>query len=427
MIVSHKIQFKDLKSEQIEHFKQASGVARFTYNWALSRYKEQLEIYKKSNLKEDKPNILNLKKEFNSIRKEQFPWTYSVSKCVSARSFTNLQKAFSNFFNKNTKSKFPKFKSKNNSNNSFYIDNYLFKVDNKTVKLPIIGLVKLTESLKFVGKIMSGTISESGGKWFISVAVDILENPSQFIKKNSNINLVNELKIQNFKENKSESVGIDLGIKTVVVTSDGEEIQSPKPLKKHLKKLKRLQRRHSKKVGGIKYVNKERVVEKNSQNKEKSRVKLARLHYKISSIRKDWLHKVSKYLCESYSSGVIALEDLQVSGMVRNHKLARAIIDVGFGMFRSFIEYKSVRFKNELRVIDKWYPSSKLCSECGTKNPDLKLSDRVYQCINPNCNLNLNPIDRDYNASVNIRDCGFDNYKVITYSILWILTNQKYL
>lgn len=129
------------------------------------------------------------------------------------------------------------------------------------------------------------------------------------------------------------------------------------------------------------------------------------------------MHKVSKYLCENYKSGVIALEDLQVSGMVRNHKLARAIIDVGFGMFRSFIEYKSVRFNNELRVINKWYPSSKLCSVCGCKNPDLTLSDRVYQCVNLGCDLNLNPIDRDYNASVNIRDCGFENYRVITSSV----------
>lgn len=391
MILAHKIELKPT-IEQEKYFYKSCAVDRFVYNWALNRYKEQLEVYKKSNLKEDKPNILNFKKEFNAIKHDSFKWVTEVTKCASEQPFNNLRNAFTKFFSKT--GKFPKFHNRDRKN-SFYLSNDKFVIINGYVKVPKLGLVKLKELLKFKGKIMSGTISLNGSKWFISVSVDIsndIEQINDFYqeKLTNNINLKDEIKVVNFKENKSESVGIDLGIKTAIVTSDGEEIQSPKPLKKYCKKLKRLQKRLSKKVKG-------------SKNRNKAKKILAKLHTRISNIRKDWLHKVTKYLCVNYKT--IALEDLHIKGMIKNHKLAKAISDIGLGMFRSFIEYKAKFIMTEIKIINRFAPSSKTCSSCGWINKKLTLKDRIFQC--QECKIS---IDRDYNASLNILKFSTQGY-----------------
>ena len=251
----------------------------------------------------------------------------------------------------------------------------------------------MKEKLKFSGKIISGTISKSGSKWFVSISVEIIEKSIESFYKEkltNNPRLKNEIKVNNFKEIKSESIGVDLGIKTAVVTSDNEEIQAPKPLKKFCKKLKRTQRGLSKKVKG-------------SQNRNKAKVKLSKLHAKIANIRKDWLHKVTKYLCVNYKT--IALEDLHIKGMIKNHKLAKAISDVGLGMFRNFIEYKSKITATRINFIDRFAPSSKTCSCCNWKNEKLTLKDRIFEC--ENCNT---VIDRDYNASLNILKFSTQGY-----------------
>lgn len=383
MIFAHKIRLNPTPKQE-QYFRQACGVARFTYNWALAQYKQQLVIYKQTNNKEDKPNILELKKKFNSVKRELFPWAMDVTKCASAQSFSNLQKALSNFFSKRTK--FPT-KHKKGKRDSFYISNDQFSVLDKLVKIPKLGVVKLQEALKYTGKIMSGVISSQGDKWYIAINVDISNNPEQindfYSKKlTNNPRLKDEIKVINFNQNKSEAIGIDLGIKIAIVTSDGEEIQAPKPLKRSLKKLKRTQRRLSKKVKG-------------SNNRYKAKLMLSKLHARISNIRKDWLHKVSKYLCVNYKT--IALEDLHIKGMIKNHKLAKAISDIGLGTFRQFIQYKANITCSIVRFIGRFQPSSKTCSSCGYVKETLSLSERTFKC--EHCNLS---IDRDYNASINI-------------------------
>lgn len=391
MIVAHKIELNPTV-EQVKYLTKACAVDRFTYNWALGKYKEQLKVYQESKKDEDRPNINKLKKEFNKVKHEQFTWVTEVTKCASEQSFVNLNKAFSNFFNKKLKSKFPKFHNKDKKN-SFYISNDKFKIKKDLIQIPKLGWVKMKEQLKFTGNIMSGTVSLNGNKWFISISVELAEKEAEVFyseKLTNNPRLKDEVKVSNFKEDKSQSIGIDLGIKTAVVTSDGEEIQAPKPLKKFCKKLKRTQKALSRKIKG-------------SKNRNKAKVKLSKLHAKIANIRKDWLHKVTKYLCVNYKT--IALEDLHIKGMIKNHNLAKAISDVGLGMFRCFIEYKSKLTNTQVNFIDRFAPSSKTCSCCGWKNEKLSLKDRTFICNT--CNL---IIDRDYNASINILNFSTQGY-----------------
>ena len=391
MIVSHKIELSPSEGD-IKYLERACAVDRFTYNWALGRYKEQLRIYQESRLDEDRPNINKLKKEFNQVKYEQFKWVIEVTKCASEQPFVNLNKAFSNFFNKNIKARFPKFHKKNKKN-SFYLNNDKFKINNFLIKIPKLGWVKMKEELKFQGKIMSGTISKVGNKWFISISVEISQKQTQeFYSKKlvNNPNLKNEIQVINFKEIKSKAIGVDLGIKTAIVTSDGEIIKAPKPLKKFCKKLKRTQKALSKKIKG-------------SKNRNKAKTKLSKLHAKIANIRKDWLHKVTKYLCVNYKT--IALEDLHIKGMIKNHNLAKAISDVGLGMFKIFIQYKANITGTTINFIDRFAPSSKTCSSCNWKNEQLTLKDRTFKC--DNCNT---IIDRDYNASLNILNFSTQGY-----------------
>ena len=273
------------------------------------------------------------------------------------------------------------------------MNNDKFKINNFLIKIPKLGWVKMKEELKFQGKIMSGTISKVGNKWFISISVEISQKQTQeFYSKKlvNNPNLKNEIQVINFKEIKSKAIGVDLGIKTAIVTSDGEIIKAPKPLKKFCKKLKRTQKALSKKIKG-------------SKNRNKAKTKLSKLHAKIANIRKDWLHKVTKYLCVNYKT--IALEDLHIKGMIKNHNLAKAISDVGLGMFKIFIQYKANITGTTINFIDRFAPSSKTCSSCNWKNEQLTLKDRTFKC--DNCNT---IIDRDYNASLNILNFSTQGY-----------------
>lgn len=360
MNLSHRIQLNPNK-KQIEYFTKACGVARFAYNWALEQSKSQ-----------EKLNLPELKKEFNKIKKEQFPWIYEVHKDANQQVFSDLNKSFIRFFKK--QSKYPKFKNKHR-NNSFYVSNDKFRVEGRYIILPVIGSVKMTEELRFDGKILSARVTKRADKWFVAISCELLDYKLDRISDGA--------------------IGIDLGIKTALVCSNGEEFQAPKPLKKNLEKLKKLQKSASRKIKG-------------SQNRKKANQKVAKLHYKISNIRKDFLNKVSTKICRENQT--IVIEDLHVKGMMRNHCLARAISDIGFAEFRRQLEYKSQIYRNKLKIADRWFPSSKLCSNCGSLKEDLTLKDRTYKC---DCGLE---IDRDLNAALNLlslglRDnaCGHEN------------------
>jgi len=337
-----------------QYFKQACGIARFTWNWALEEWKRQYE----NGLK---PRAFALKKQFNAIKPVDFPWMYDVTKYASQQPFIFMQTAFNRFFK--GLGGYPQFKKKNH-HDSFYVGNNHIKLDGKYIKLPKLGWIRMREALRFSGKVISATISNKANKWFVSLNVELEQMP---------------------KSCESQAgVGVDLGIKALATLSNGKAFEAPKPLKKFLKKLKRMQRSLSRRVKG-------------SHNRQKLKQKIASVHAKITNIRQDSLHKITRYLTDSF--GGIVIEDLNVSGMLKNRKLSRAITDIGFYEFRRQLEYKSKYKGNYLLIADRWFPSSKNCSNCGQKKEELKLSERVYHCSA--CGHEQ---DRDLNAAINLKN-----------------------
>ena len=359
MLFAHVIALDPTEAQVTALFK-AAGCARFAYNWGLAEWNKQY----KAGLK---PSAYGLKKQFNAIKEEQFPWIYDSPKDANQQAFTNLGTSFKNFFDsikgkrKGCKVGYPKFK-KNGQNDKFYVSNDQLWVRGKIVNLPVIGPIKTFEELRFEGKILSGKVSRVADRWFISVSVEVAD--SYDVK---------------FKSTSRPIVGIDLGVKTAVVTSSWQEFQSPKPLKAALKKLARANRvLHRRKKG--------------SSNRRKAAMKVARVHARIANIRKDWAHKVTTQIC--CENQAVVIEDLNVSGMLRNHKLARSISDIGFGMFRRFMEYKSMKFGIAIIVASRWFPSTKTCSSCSFVNEPVPLSQRTFVC-----DYCRSTMDRDLNAA----------------------------
>ena len=355
MTLTHKIRLYPTIKQTIL-LSKSCGVSRFTYNWALAKWNELYEAG-------EKPSSLSLAKQFNAIKREEFPWITEVTKCAPERAFANLGNAFISFFK--TKKGYPKFKKKGKKD-SYYVSNDRIIFDNYKIRLPKIGWVRLAEKLRFNGKIMSGVVSRTADKWFISVAVEMPD------------------KIFNQVENQ-DSIGVDLGIKELAVCSNGTVFPTIKPLRKRLKKLRRLSKSLSRKVKG-------------SNNRKKAKTKLSSFHYKISCLRKDYLDKITTYLSRNFK--YISIEDLNVSGLMKNKKLSRAISDIGWSKFRRQLEYKTKLYGSNLITIDRFFPSSKMCSECGQIKDSLSLSERTFSC---ECGLE---IDRDLNAAININTVG---------------------
>jgi putative transposase len=337
-----------------------AGAARFAWNWALGR------IVKK----EAKPNAMTLHRELNTLKSIDFSWMYEVSKCAPQEALRNLQTAFARFFKENkngNKAGFPRFKSKHRNKPSFKLTGTI-NVEDKRVQLPRLGWLRLKEHgyLPKETKVLSATCSEHAGRWFVSISVQ------------EEINTVVG----------SGILGIDLGIKTLATCSDGTFFQNPKALPSHQKHLKKLQKRHSRQKKG-------------SKRREKTRNKVGSLHYRIGCIRKDAIHKATSWIVKTKRPEIVVLEDLNVLGMLKNHRLARSISDAAFHEFRSQMTYKQAWNGGSVLEADRFFPSSKTCSECGTIKEDLKLSDRTFQC---DCGLRM---DRDLNASINLEHYGW--------------------
>lgn len=356
---AYKTQIKPNNS-QLTHLRQAVGNARFSYNWALSIKKTALESSSPI------PNAIELHRKINVLKKSELDFLYLSSKCVTQEALRDCDKAFQNFFReikkKNKKVGFPKFKSKKNDKQSFRLTGTI-KVLDGYIQLPRLGKIKLFEKdyLPKDSKILSATVSKRADRWFVSIQVE-----------------------EEYKE-KSQgngTIGVDLGIKTLATCSDGTTYENPKALKKNLKKLKRKQRQLSRKKKG-------------SKNREKAKNKLSKLHYRISNIRKDCLHKATSEIIQK--NNVIILEDLKISNMIKNHKLAQAISDVGMYEFKRQVEYKSIWNRRLVIYADQYFPSSRQCSCCGHKKDKLGLGERTYSCSN--CGMNM---DRDLNAAKNL-------------------------
>jgi len=358
MIVAHKIRL-DPTNKQVTYFAKASGTARFAYNWALAEWKRQYGEWKLDNSL-PKPSELSLLRQLNAVKREQFPWMMEVTKCAPQIAIMQLGDAFKNFWR--GRAKYPKFRRKG-VHDRFAITNDQFTVSGKKIRIPKLGWVRMKESLRFIGKILSATVSRIADRWYVSITVETDHIPMRPA------------------ENQGE-VGVDLGVSALATLSTGEKVIGPKPHKALLSRLKRLSRRLSKKQDG-------------SANRVKAKVRLARLHARIANIRKDALHKLTADLTRRFHT--IAIEDLDVSGMMRNHRLARSIADMGFYEFRRQLMYKIERRGGLLIVVDRWFPSSKMCSVCGTVQDKMPLSIRQWSC--PDCGTFH---DRDVNAARNI-------------------------
>lgn len=354
---AHKIRINPT-TEQEQWLLQACGIARFCFNWGLEKWGEQ---YKAG----EKPGAYNLKKQFNAIKGEQFPFVYNVDKCAVDTGFRNLDAAFKNFFrrckNGDKKKGYPKFKSRKYGKLSYRTDGYRAKLDRYWIKLPrLTSPINMTEPLRLDGEIKSVTVSKDDEYWYVAVNVEL--DPPEHIYP-------------------QWSVGIDLGVKTLAVLSDGTEFENQKLLRSELRRLKRLNQELSRRRIG-------------SGRWKRTKKKLARLHKCIANKRLDYCHKMTTQIASAYR--IVGMEDLNVAGMLRNHRLALSIADAGFGEIGRQLKYKAECYGGELIKIDRFFPSSKLCRHCGSINDELKLSDREWNC---DCGAVL---DRDLNAAINI-------------------------
>jgi putative transposase len=361
MMIAHKVALNP-NNKQATHFAQAAGVARFAYNWALTEWQSQYEVWKTDNTLK-KPSQMALRRQLNAMKRDQFPWMMSVTKNAPQMAIIQLGEAFKNFFA--GRAKYPTYRKKG-VHDRFSLTNDQFRIEGSRIRIPNLGWVRMRESLRFSGKIMSATISRVANRWFVSVTVDVTDHSHLPEAKNQG------------------AVGVDLGVSALATLSTGETIEGPKALKQLFKKLQRTSRSLSRKKKG-------------SANYKKAKQKLAKLHARISNLRKDALHKVTTDLTSRYHT--IGIEDLNVKGMMRNRRLARSIGDMGFFEFRRQLEYKADMRGGQVVVADRWFASSKLCSVCGTKNDDLKLSDRNWTCLC--CNTRH---QRDINAGVNLKN-----------------------
>ena len=345
-------------SEQEHFLRQACGVARFAFNWGLAEWKRQYESG-------GKPSAYALRKQFNAIRREQFPWSYDVTKCAVDSGFRNLDTAFRNFFRRckkgGVKKGYPNFKSKKCSRLSFRMGGARIKVDDHWLKLERLDApINMAETLRLEGKIVSVTVSEDAGYWYAAINVEV-EKPEHTHPK--------------------ESVGVDLGIKTLAVLSDGTQFENQKLLRSKLRKIKMFNRELSRRQQG-------------SGHWQRTKRKLAKLHRCVADSRLDYQHKMTTKIAQTYR--VIGVEDLNVSGMVKNHRLALSIADAGFGEIRRQLIYKAEWYGGQVVAIDRFFPSSRLCKNCGTVKDDLTLDDRIFVC---KCGY---AADRDLNAACNI-------------------------
>lgn len=337
------------------------GCSRFVFNWALN---EKSKAYS-----QDRKNInyFNLASRITDLKKqEEFYWLLDVNSQVLQMSLRNLDNAYTRFFHK--KANFPRFKKKNNTQ-SFQCPQGI-KIKDNEIYLPKIGWINFYLSRPFIGIIKTVTVSKKpSGKYFISILCD------------------NGLVIPEKRKIKKEtSVGIDLGIKSFAVTSDGNVFENQKYLGKNLLRLRVEQRKLQRAVKG-------------SNNRNKQRVVIAKLHEKITNQRFDYIHKISSSLVSKYDT--IIMEDLAIANMLKNHNLARSISDQGWSMLNEQLKYKCDWYGKNYIKINRFEPSLKICNCCGHINNGLVLSNREWICIN--CNSKN---DRDLNASLNIRDFG---------------------
>ncbi len=359
MIKSFKYRIHPNKSQEVL-LSKTFGCIRIIWNANV----ESFNSYDKDN--NPKPKLISKSDLINDK-----PWLNEVSAAAIQQKIRDFKETTSQFFSKTRKKKInkPVFKKKS-GNQSYRLPNQKFLINGNKIRLEKIGWVKMSVDRIIPDncKIVSCTISKNCcNQYFVSISVDA---------------------IIYHKPKTGKSVGVDLGLKSFATLSDNVVIDNIKFFREKQSEIVKIQ----------KYLSRKR---KGSNRYRKNKLRIARLHNKIANKRNDFLHNTTTYLVNNYD--VICIEDLNVSGMLSNHKLAKAISDTSFHQFRSILEYKCNWYGKELVIIDRFYPSSKTCSKCGWKKEDLTLSDRVFKC--ENCGVE---IDRDLNAAINIERIGVD-------------------
>ena len=374
-------------AEQKSKIHQTIGVSRFIYNFYIAHNKEIYAREGKFVSGMDFSKWLNNKYIPNN---KDMKWIKEVSSKATKQAIMNGDKAFRDFFKK--AKGFPRFKKKKNQDVKAY-----FPKNNKTdwtlerhrVKIPTLGWIRLKEFgyIPVNSIVKSGTVSQKADRYYVSILVE--ENDKKVYKSTN------------------EGVGIDLGVKEFVVCSDGikfKNINKTSTVKKIEKKLKREQRKLSRKYESLKIRNKNiKEGRATRQNIQKQVVKVQKLHQRLTNIRTDYINKIVSSIIKQKPS-YITIEDLNVKGMMKNKHLSKAIASQKFFEFKTKLISKCKQNNIELRIVDRFYPSSKTCSQCGKVKKDLKLSDRIYRC---DCGLT---IDRDLNASINLKNAK--KYKI---------------
>lgn len=390
MLKAYKIEIKPTEKQK-EKINKTIGVCKFIYNFYLSKNKEYYEETKKFMSANEFSKWLN--NEFIPNNKS-YLWIKEVSSKAVKQSIYNAEKAFKKFFK--GKSKFPRYKKKSDTDVKMYVpknNKSDFPIERHRIKVPTLDFIRFKEYgyIPINSKVTSATLSKDSDKYYISI-------------------LVEEDKKEAECKRKKEGIGIDLGLKEFAVCSNKEvfkNINKTKKVKKLEKKIKRESRSLSRKLEKKKKKKKNEEVKSanNTANIKKNILRVQILYRKLRNIRIEYVRFVVNSLVKADNlPEYISIEDLNVSGMMKNRHLSKAIQSQNFYYFRLFLIEQCKKYDVELRIIDRYYPSSKLCSCCGKIKKDLKLSDRIYKC---ECG---NEIDRDYQASINIRDCKI--YKI---------------
>lgn len=374
VIKAHKI-LLDTTPEIDALFKSWCGVARWTYNYGLEQKKK---AYEKTG---ESPSNYTLAKEIVVLKKtDEYAWLRDAPKSIPRVALAQLETAYANFFRRvksgDRKKGFPRFKSKKRGRISFHLENDATAVKGNRVRIPKLGWLKMHQPIRFEGKLVGTVcISLTAGKWYASFLI--------------------ETEIADPTENQERTaVGLDVGIKTLATLSDGKKFDNPKAFYHLEKLLARAQRQVARKRKG-------------SKRWQKAKLRVQRIHKRIVDLRANTTHCVSAYVAANYDG--VAIEDLNVQGMSKNKHLAKAILDANFAELHRQLAYKTSWAGGDIRQVDRFFPSSKLCHACGRVNFGLTLSDRVWIC---DCGVRH---DRDVNAAINLaikcfNDPGVDGF-----------------
>ncbi len=360
MLLGFKTELK-LNNQQRTAVRKHAGVARHAWNWGLALTKQILD-HNKANpaIKIKFPTAIDLHKWLVALVKPENEWYYECSKSTPQQALMALRESWKRCFNKTAG--VPKFKKKG-KRDSFTLEGTVKILGSNKIQVPVIGVLRTYERLPQV-LIKSATVSRQADRWFISFRFDVETQESKH----------------------TDVVGVDLGVKSLATLSTGEVITGAKSYKKYEAKLSRMQ-----------WLNRHKII--GSANWKKAQLQITRLHSKIANIRKDTLHKLTTLLAKNH--GTVVIEDLNVSGMLANQRLSKTIADMSFFEFRRQLTYKCQLYGSKLVVVDRWFPSSKTCSNCCTKKETLKLDQRVFECNH--CGF---VIDRDLNAAINLKRSG---------------------